>query len=180
MLKTKLAECDAEEAEKKSRLEELRVQMESLQSKLEDLDREAIQIENSTASKGDKTSEAIQNLLATYERLKSDEKLFKEMCNEELERLQGLAAQAGLGLRYGNLSLSVQFQYKHGVICCFLQDDTNTPQSEIEAQLQRARSRLEAGKTELGAVNRKLALLKRQIDSVPGVNCFNSCNTFIR
>jgi len=78
--------------------------------------------------------------LFTYDRLKADEKQFKEMCNVELERLQALSAQT---------------------------DDSDTTPSEIEAQLQRAKSRLEAGKGELGAVNRKLALLKRQIDQVP-------------
>lgn len=52
-------------------------------------------------------------------------------------------------------------------ILCLGKEDEETPQNEIEAQLQRAKSRLEAGKVELGAVNRKLALLQRQIDQVP-------------
>jgi len=141
-LTSKLTVVDAETTEKKSKLEDLKIETENLKAKLTDLDRESEELEESTNAKckDDRISEEIQNLLITYERLKSDEKQFKEQCKSELEKLQSLASQS---------------------------DDSQTVQGDIEAQLQRARSRLEAGKVELGAVNRKLALLQRQVEQIP-------------
>jgi len=46
-------------------------------------------------------------------------------------------------------------------------DTTDDNKAELLAQLEKYRSKIEAGKVELAAINRKVATLKRQIEQVP-------------
>jgi predicted nuclease with TOPRIM domain len=46
-------------------------------------------------------------------------------------------------------------------------DSTDESKAELLAQLEKYRSKIEAGKVELAAINRKVATLKRQIEQVP-------------
>jgi hypothetical protein len=96
-LSEKLLKCEEEEGVKKSKITELTRQLDELRLRLNDIDQEsdAIDERNRERNEGNKTAEEVQSFLTTYERLKSDERKFKEMCNSELERLQSLASQAG-------------------------------------------------------------------------------------
>lgn len=90
----KLGVFDEEISQKQSRLDELQAELESLKSKVSNVEREADEIDQ-CPDMDNRNAEEIQSLLATYERLRLDERQFKETCNEELHRLQGLASQTG-------------------------------------------------------------------------------------
>jgi len=141
-LTAKLSLVEKEESAKHEKLLEMKSQLDDLIAKISEIDKESEELEESFNNKDeeDSTSFEIQTLLATYERLKSDEKVFKEMCNRELERLQNLAAQT---------------------------HDTESPQSEVQAQFDRANNKVEAGRVELADLSRKLATLNRQIEQIP-------------
>ncbi|CAG7785426.1 unnamed protein product [Allacma fusca] len=138
-LDTKLERYEVLEEEKNSQIKEMKVTVEELRQRLKEIDEEYDELADAKAEDNE-TSQEIQSLLATYERLKSDEKQFKEMCREELERLQAMSAQA---------------------------EDRESPIEELQSQLDRARAKVEGGRRELASISRDLATIRRQIDQVP-------------
>lgn len=92
-LDAKLERYEAVEKEKQDKIQEYKETLQGLRSRRKQIDDEYEELSEKKAD--DKSSYEIQALLATYERLKADEKQFKEMCHEELELLQAMSAQAG-------------------------------------------------------------------------------------
>ncbi|ODN03546.1 Coiled-coil domain-containing protein 93 [Orchesella cincta] len=136
-----LSKYDAEILEKEQTLQELQSQLEDLQTKSVTLDDEMKSLSESS-SENNELAREIEKYLAIYERLKSDEKLFKASCNEELIRLQKELE-----------SLNT--------------DSSDGTKTDLGTQLERSTARLEAGRIELAGINRKVAAIKRQIEQVP-------------
>ncbi|CAL8098985.1 unnamed protein product [Orchesella dallaii] len=136
-----LSKCDDEILEKEKCLQEAQSQLEDLQTKSQALDDELKNLAASS-SENNELAREIEKYLAIYERLKSDEKQFKASCNEELLRLQKELE-----------SLNT--------------DSSEATKTDLDAQLERNKARLEAGRIELAGINRKVAAIKRQIEQVP-------------
>ena len=86
----------------------------------------------------------IENQIRIYEQLKADEKAFKRNCNAELKRLSTALEQTRRTA-----------------------EDENIPDAELQAQLEKAERKVEAGREELGNINRRLGLIQRQIEQIP-------------
>lgn len=68
-------------------MEDLQKQLNELEKNSKSLDDE-LQNLSSNNSESEHVVKEVERSLAIYERLKSDEKLFKSSCNDELNRLQ--------------------------------------------------------------------------------------------
>lgn len=157
--------------EKVSKLEQ---ELKDLKKTSQDYDDQIATLEAKTSAVFDNaTTKLIKKYLAIYERLKTDEKLFKTSCNEELERLQlELATHDGsfkskliVQVKYeGNLVERLKMNYSVAFIHT---DVTDANKADLQAQLDKYKERIEEGRIELASINRKVATLKRQIEQVP-------------